>query len=131
LCRSSEQLTEVAHAVERFPDDTEPRGFAVSGRAGTSDANLMIVDDVRLELRVLTSETCGGHGETLNSGVTVSATQSPPGMVWIPGGSFRMGSDDHYSEERPVHRVKLAASGSTQEPSPTRSLRGSSRRRVT
>jgi formylglycine-generating enzyme required for sulfatase activity len=28
-------------------------------------------------------------------------------MVWIPGGDFRMGSDDFYPEERPVHRVSL------------------------
>jgi formylglycine-generating enzyme len=29
-------------------------------------------------------------------------------MVWIPGGTFRMGSDHHYPEEAPVHRVTLA-----------------------
>ncbi len=26
-------------------------------------------------------------------------------MVWIPGGAFRMGSNHHYPEEAPVHRV--------------------------
>jgi formylglycine-generating enzyme required for sulfatase activity len=28
-------------------------------------------------------------------------------MVWIPGGTFRMGSDKHYPEERPAHRVAV------------------------
>jgi hypothetical protein len=29
--------------------------------------------------------------------------QAPPDMVWIPGGTFRMGSEGFYSEERPIH----------------------------
>src|SRR5260370_2225281 len=28
-------------------------------------------------------------------------------MVRIPGGTFRMGSNDHYPEEAPVHRVSV------------------------
>jgi formylglycine-generating enzyme len=28
-------------------------------------------------------------------------------MVWIPGGVFRMGSDHHYPEEAPAHRVSV------------------------
>ena len=28
-------------------------------------------------------------------------------MVFIPGGEFTMGSDHHYAEEKPAHRVKL------------------------
>ena len=28
-------------------------------------------------------------------------------MVWIPGGTFSMGSDDHYPEEAPAHRVSV------------------------
>ena len=28
-------------------------------------------------------------------------------MVWIPGGGFRMGSEDFYPEERPVRRVEV------------------------
>ncbi len=33
----------------------------------------------------------------------------PPfeGMLWIPGGTFLMGSDEHYPEEAPAHRVKV------------------------
>jgi formylglycine-generating enzyme required for sulfatase activity len=30
-------------------------------------------------------------------------------MAWIPGGEFQMGSDRHYPEERPVHRVAVDA----------------------
>ena len=30
---------------------------------------------------------------------------TPKGMAWVPGGSFLMGSEDFYPEERPVRRV--------------------------
>lgn len=30
-------------------------------------------------------------------------------MAWIPGGTFRMGSNDFYPEERPVHEVTIGA----------------------
>ena len=39
------------------------------------------------------------------------SVKRPPGrppareMVWIPGGLFQMGSNDHYPEEAPAHRV--------------------------
>ena len=29
------------------------------------------------------------------------------GMVWVPPGTFRMGSDSHYPEEAPAHRVSV------------------------
>jgi len=35
------------------------------------------------------------------------APSSRPGMVWIAGGTFRMGSDRHYPEEAPPHRVSV------------------------
>lgn len=31
-----------------------------------------------------------------------------PDMVWVPGGEFTMGSDKHYAEEAPAHRVRVA-----------------------
>lgn len=30
-----------------------------------------------------------------------------PGMVWVPSGTFRMGSDQHYPEEAPSHPVSV------------------------
>ena len=46
-------------------------------------------------------------------GLPPSGDRRTDDMVWIPGGTFRMGSNDHYPEEAPVHRVTLTASGST------------------
>jgi formylglycine-generating enzyme len=53
--------------------------------------------------------------ETPHSGAPAAGDEShrsagpPPakGMRWIPGGTFRMGSEDFYPEERPVHRVTV------------------------
>ena len=30
-----------------------------------------------------------------------------PDMVWIPAATYQMGSERHYPEERPVHRVSV------------------------
>src|SRR5689334_14304392 len=34
-------------------------------------------------------------------------TPPRPGMVWVPGGTFMMGSDHHYTEESPAHKVSV------------------------
>ncbi|MGZ5398760.1 MAG: formylglycine-generating enzyme family protein [Nocardioides sp.] len=44
-----------------------------------------------------TPSATSAHGE--------SAARS--GMVWIPGGTFLMGSNEHYPEEAPAHRVSV------------------------
>ena len=31
----------------------------------------------------------------------IAQTQAPPDMLWIPGGTFLMGSEDFYPEEGP------------------------------
>jgi formylglycine-generating enzyme len=36
-----------------------------------------------------------------------SGRTPPTGMVWVPGGEFQMGSDHHYPEEAPAHRVRV------------------------
>ena len=47
-------------------------------------------------------------GEATETEATATSTPAPfPGMVWIPGGTFQMGSGKHYPEERPVHRVSV------------------------
>ena len=44
---------------------------------------------------------------TTKTGLAQTTERSPEGMVYIPGGTFRMGSDRHYPEEAPVHRVTV------------------------
>jgi formylglycine-generating enzyme len=39
--------------------------------------------------------------------VIVAEHKGRDGMVFISGGSFRMGSDHHYPEEAPAHRVMV------------------------
>jgi len=38
---------------------------------------------------------------------TQALPMAHPEMVWVEGGEFLMGSDHHYPEERPVHRVRV------------------------
>jgi len=40
---------------------------------------------------------------------TVLEARDRADMVFIRGGTFRMGSDNHYAEEKPVHRVTVGA----------------------
>jgi formylglycine-generating enzyme len=45
--------------------------------------------------------------EALNDTRPAPGAEPPPGMVRIPGGTFMMGSDHHYPEEAPAHKVRV------------------------
>jgi sulfatase modifying factor 1 len=50
------------------------------------------------------------HGRNKMSSMAsqeITQTQAPPDMLWIPGGTFLMGSEDFYPEEGPVHEVSV------------------------
>ncbi|KQO97867.1 Sulfatase-modifying factor like (SUMF1-related); putative C-alpha-formyglycine-generating enzyme or methyltransferase or protein kinase [Methylorubrum extorquens] len=64
----------------------------------------------------------------MTSGLVGDAVLAPkpadrPGMRWIPGGTFRMGSDRHYPEEAPVHRVTVDGFWMDQSPVTNRQFR--------
>ncbi|MEZ4597183.1 MAG: SUMF1/EgtB/PvdO family nonheme iron enzyme [Chloroflexota bacterium] len=44
---------------------------------------------------------------TFPHGGAAAPGPAPKDMVWVPGGTFRMGSEDWYPEERPVHTVTV------------------------
>src|SRR5690242_6950643 len=39
--------------------------------------------------------------------IKVDQSLPDPGMVWIPSGTFKMGSDCHYPEEAPAHTATV------------------------
>jgi sulfatase modifying factor 1 len=57
----------------------------------------------------LGDEPKSGGGVQSGKAEAVAAGSAPDGMVWIPGGEFRMGSTDPLArqDESPVHRVKV------------------------
>jgi formylglycine-generating enzyme len=44
---------------------------------------------------------------TIPTTTTATIPELTSDMIWIPGGTYRMGSDRHYPEEAPVHRVTV------------------------
>src|SRR5689334_13792109 len=52
-------------------------------------------------------EPQGAPSETRES-VPAPGPPPHPDMLWVPGGTYRMGSERHYPEEAPVHRVTVS-----------------------
>ncbi len=53
---------------------------------------------------------CGGkEGKTSENSMETKPEKDIPGMVWVPGGTFVMGTDEDqaYDHERPAHQVKI------------------------
>jgi sulfatase modifying factor 1 len=49
------------------------------------------------------SDLVDGRPATKARAPVTSDAPAHPGMVWVSGGTFRMGSDHHYAEEAPAH----------------------------
>jgi formylglycine-generating enzyme required for sulfatase activity len=54
---------------------------------------------------------------------SVEQPQTPANVIWIPGGTFRMGSDKHYPEEAPIHLVTVGGFWSDRTPVTNRQFR--------
>ena len=47
-------------------------------------------------------------GDGIVASVAERVQSAPANMIWIPCGTFRMGSDKHYPEEAPAHQVTVS-----------------------
>jgi formylglycine-generating enzyme len=88
----------------------------IDGRSSVKSCRLSFVATTRLSLHTVffgplllfaIAADASDEGVTKTDRGTAGA---PPGMVWIPGGEFTMGTNDPRSlpNERPAHRVKVA-----------------------
>src|SRR5262245_12172337 len=87
----------------------------VASRGGGRVLALLNWTRVQLDLAPAWGEACGmGVHEQISSEADLLTDPSTrglsntDGMVRIPGDTFRMGSDKHYPEEAPVHRVTVS-----------------------
>src|SRR5580704_18183788 len=84
------------------------QGLTISGRRSLAGTILM-----SCALAVLWIWTLAGSNRMLQGaeGPKNERVQPPPGMAWIPGGEFTMGTDDvhGFPNERPAHQVRVAA----------------------
>src|SRR5216683_1543969 len=70
---------------------------------GMYSSPILIILTYSFKEQQLMNEHTGTHEVTNQS----DQPRQLEGMVWIPGGTFLMGSDHHYPEEAPVHEVSV------------------------
>src|ERR1700754_3560575 len=72
------------------------------------------------------SSSMATHFETTARAAIASVDNAPSqneAMIWIAGGTFRMGSDRHYPEEAPAHRVAVGGFWMDRHPVTNRQFR--------
>jgi sulfatase modifying factor 1 len=80
--------------------------FPLAALCGPGDMGILPIKSSPLIMNLLFFRLLA-LGLTLTA--AVAAASGPPGMVWVPGGEFVMGTDDERSmpNERPAHRVHI------------------------
>ena len=68
------------------------------------------------------TESAATDTTTTNAAATDAPAMDPPEMLPVPGGTYRMGSDRFYPEERPVHRARVEAFSMDRHPVTNRSF---------
>lgn len=83
---------------------TRPTARAVSSANTTSTET-----PPKLPAPPINDEKVGDDSVSTSVPAPVPTGPKPPGMVWIPGGSFTMGTDlaESWSDEQPAHRVRV------------------------
>ena len=87
----------------------ESRFLQIAGQLGVQGRRTLSTRPVGQAFR--DTERCSAAAREAvmgdHNGVGTPLITTPDAMVWIPGGTFRMGSDRHYPEEAPAHEVSV------------------------
>src|SRR4051794_9018563 len=84
----------------RRPFVTTARGIALAGAA--------LAAAWLIAAQAAPTARSGGAAALCPGGLPPPARDADDDMVWIPAGSFAMGSEGHYAEEAPTRRVAVA-----------------------
>ena len=93
--------------TRRRRDGHRTGGWSSTGPTDTGRSCRIVTREILQDRQVENDEE---HRQRIAGGARGGAAGlAESDMAWIPGGEFRMGSDRHYPEERPVHGVAVDA----------------------